>query len=441
MAKKRQSNPVLWLAEATDRILISLDQDLKLGSIVARREKMDSNKEAGSIQIRDLTKVYRLYDKNIDRLKETFHFRKKRYSRDHYALVDINLDIHKGESIGIVGTNGSGKSTLLKLITGVVFPTQGEIRSHGKIAALLELGAGFNMEYTGMENIYLNGTMMGYTEKEMKERIPAIVAFADIGDFIYQPVKSYSSGMFARLAFAVSINVEPDILIVDEALSVGDTKFQVKCIDKMTELRDKGTTILFVTHSVEQIKRFCTRGIWIREGRIVEDGEASHVVDLYENFTKYGQVALEEEEERELPEFRLPKDDSCLAAIQRVRINKNRFRSFEPLEVEVTYDIYDSNMKDLQLGVAIYSKDRKIYVFGPNTNLDKYPLPQEQGRYVVQYRIPKLALMNGDYVIDVGIFNSDGIVNLDYKNSCKSFSVANEYFSEGMVYLEHEWKL
>lgn len=403
---------------------------------------MAANNETGSIQIRNLTKIYHLFEKNTDRIKETFF--KKKYSKDHYALQGINLDIKKGESIGIVGTNGSGKSTLLKLITGVVSPTEGELITHGKIAALLELGAGFNPEYTGIENIYLNGTMMGYSEEEMKRRVPAIVEFADIGDFIYQPVKSYSSGMFARLAFAVSINVEPDILIVDEALSVGDIRFQVKCIDKMTELRDKGTTILFVTHAVEQIKRFCTRGIWIREGKIIRDGEASQVVDLYDNFMKYGESAIEEndgEEKGELENFCRPEDDTCLAAIRKVEINKKMFQSFEPLEVEVTYDIYDDNMKDLQLGVAIYSRDRKIYVFGPNTNLDKYPLPQEVGRYVVQYRIPKLALMNGDYVVDIGIYNSDGIVNLDYRNGCKEFSVANEYFSEGMVYLEHEWNV
>lgn len=396
---------------------------------------MDSMQEKGSIQIKNLTKVYHLYDKNIDRLKETFS--KKKYSKDHYALKNINLEIQKGESVGIVGTNGSGKSTLLKLITGVVSPTDGELHAYGKIAALLELGAGFNPEYTGLENIYLNGTMMGYSEAEMKKRVPAIIEFADIGDFIYQPVKSYSSGMFARLAFAVSINVEPDILIVDEALSVGDTRFQVKCIDKMKQLRDSGTTILFVTHATEQIKRFCTRTIWIKEGTLRADGEAAQIVDLFDNFMKYGEKG--EDTVFEPGEFRLPADSSCLAAIQDVKINKTQFHSFEPLEVEVTYDIYDQNMTDFQVGVAIYSQDRKIYVYGPNTNLDRFSVPQNRGRHVVTYRIPSLTLLSGDYVIDVGIFNSDGIVNLDYKNGCRSFSVANEYFSEGMIHFDHEW--
>ncbi len=395
--------------------------------------------EKGSVEVNDLSKVYHLYNKSSDRLRETFSIKKKKYSKDHYALKNINLSIKHGESVGIVGTNGSGKSTLLKLITGVVTPTTGEIKTEGKIAALLELGAGFNPEYTGIENIYLNGTMMGYTEGEMEKRVPAIVDFADIGEFIYQPVKSYSSGMFARLAFAVSINVEPDILIVDEALSVGDTRFQVKCIDKMRELQESGTTILFVTHAIEQIKRFCTRAIWIKNGEVVEDGEASQVVDLYDNFMKYGERKIEKVDNDE--EFKVPESSDYLAVIQKVTINKNMFKSFEKLEVEITYDVYDEHMEDLQVGVAFYSLDRKIYVFGPNTNLDKFEVPQEPGRHVVKYIVPGITLISGDYTVDVGIFNSGGIVNLDYKNNCEKFSVANEYFSEGMFYIEHQWEI
>ena len=395
--------------------------------------------DKGTIEVRDLSKVYHLYNKPSDRIRETFSIRKKKYSKEHYALKNINLKINKGESICIVGTNGSGKSTLLKLVTGVVTPTTGTIKTDGKIAALLELGAGFNPEYTGIENIYLNGTMMGYTEEEMKKRVPDIIEFADIGEFINQPVKSYSSGMFARLAFAVSINVEPDILIVDEALSVGDTRFQVKCIDKMRELQESGTTILFVTHAIEQIKRFCTRAIWIKNGELIEDGEASQVVDLYDNFMKYGEKKIEKVNNED--EFRLPENSDYLAVIQKVSINKNMFKTFEKLEVEVTYDVYDNHMEDLQVGVAFYSLDRKIYVFGPNTNLDKISVPQKQGRHVVKYIVPELMLMGGDYTVDVGIFNSGGIVNLDYKNNCEGFSVANEYFSEGMFYLKHEWQI
>ena len=237
--------------------------------------------EKGSVEVNDLSKVYHLYNKSSDRLRETFSIKKKKYSKDHYALRDINLSIKHGESVGIVGTNGSGKSTLLKLITGVVTPTTGEIKTKGKIAALLELGAGFNPEYTGIENIYLNGTMMGYTEEEMEKRVPGIVDFADIGEFIHQPVKSYSSGMFARLAFAVAINVDADILLVDEILAVGDQHFQEKCIAKMKELKAQGKTMVFVTHSMGTVKEFCTRAVWLCDGVVKMDGKPDDVIEEY----------------------------------------------------------------------------------------------------------------------------------------------------------------
>lgn len=395
------------------------------------------------IRVENLKKVYTLYNKPVDRLKEALSPMRKSYHSEHVVLNGLNIDIMKGESIGIVGVNGSGKSTLLKLITGVLTPNEGTIQVNGKIAALLELGAGFNMEYTGLENIYLNGTMMGYSEKEMKERVPSIVEFADIGEYINQPVKTYSSGMFARLAFAVSINVEPDILIVDEALSVGDSRFQVKCINKMKELKDKGTTILFVSHAVEQIKRFCTRAIWLKEGEILHDGEASRVVDLYDNFMKFGEKVLQEEEEsvEDVQEESVTRDANVMAVIHSVKLNKNMFSTFDKLEVEVEYEIFEDDINDFLLGVAIYTRDRSGYIFGPNTYLDKFSVPNMRGSHKVKYTIPEIALMNGDFAIDVGIFNNEGIVNFDYKMSVCEFSITNTYFSEGQVYLQHEWEV
>ena len=193
------------------------------------------NKKA--IQVQHLTKMYKLYEKPSDRLKESLGLSRKKKYREHYALRDVNFDIEEGECVGIIGTNGSGKSTILKIITGVLSPTEGEVKVNGRISALLELGAGFNMEYTGLENIYLNGTMIGFTEEEIDARLDDILAFADIGDFVHQPVKMYSSGMFVRLAFAVAINIDPEILIVDEALSVGDVFFQAKCYHKFEEFK------------------------------------------------------------------------------------------------------------------------------------------------------------------------------------------------------------
>ncbi len=233
------------------------------------------------VETRDVVKIYKLYDNPKDRVKEGLNFWGKRYSRDFRALDGISFDVKKGETVGIVGTNGAGKSTLLKIITGVLNPTAGEVYVKGKIAALLELGAGFNQEYTGIQNIYLNGRMMGYSRAEMDKRLDEIVAFADIGEFVNQPVKTYSSGMFARLAFAVSINVEPDILIIDEALSVGDLFFQNKCFQKLEELKEKGVTILFVSHDIASVRQMCSRALWIDRGKQKCFDECNLVCDMY----------------------------------------------------------------------------------------------------------------------------------------------------------------
>lgn len=234
------------------------------------------------LEVSNVTKSYKIYDDPVDRLKETMHPLKKKYHKEFVAVNNVSFQVKKGQTVGIIGKNGSGKSTLLKMITGVLTPSIGTIRVHGKIAALLELGAGFNPELTGIENIYLNGTIMGYSKDEMKQKVNDIIDFADIGDFINQPVKMYSSGMFARLAFAVAINVDPDILIVDEALSVGDIYFQAKCITKMKELAKK-STILFVSHSMDVIKSFCNTAVLLNKGELIEYGPVKDIAQKYEN--------------------------------------------------------------------------------------------------------------------------------------------------------------
>ena len=233
------------------------------------------------ISVDQVSKVYRLYDKPIDRLLESISLRKKSYHKDFYALRDISFSVGRGEAVGIIGTNGSGKSTMLKIITGVLSATTGKVESQGSICALLELGAGFNQDYTGIENIYMNGTMMGFSKAEMDEKLPAILEFADIGDFVYQPVKSYSSGMFVRLAFALYISIDPEVLIVDEALSVGDVFFQAKCYHRMDELKRKGTTILMVTHDLGSVMKYCDRVVLFHKGEKVGEGLPGQMVDKY----------------------------------------------------------------------------------------------------------------------------------------------------------------
>ncbi len=234
-----------------------------------------------AIKVKDLTKIYHLYDKPQDRVKEALNPFKKSYHNDFFAMDDVSFEIKRGETVGIIGKNGAGKSTLLKMITGVLTPSSGEVHTQGTISSLLELGAGFNPDMTGLENIYLNGTLMGFSREEMEPKIEAILDFADIGEFIHQPVKMYSSGMFARLAFSVSINVEPDILIVDEALSVGDMAFQMKCFKKFQDFQAEGRTILFVTHGLDTVIRYCTRGIVIDGGKMVFDDSPKLAVDAF----------------------------------------------------------------------------------------------------------------------------------------------------------------
>lgn len=234
-----------------------------------------------AIKVRDVNKVYKLYDKRSDRLVDALGLsRKKRYT-EHHALQDVSFEVEKGETVGIIGTNGSGKSTILKIITGVVTPTSGEVEIDGRISALLELGAGFNMEYTGIENVYLNGSMIGFTKEEIDSRLDAILEFADIGEFVYQPVKTYSSGMFVRLAFAVAINIDPEILIVDEALSVGDVFFQNKCYKKFEEFKRLGKTIIFVSHDLGSINRYCDRVVLLNKGDKVAEGNPKEMINLY----------------------------------------------------------------------------------------------------------------------------------------------------------------
>lgn len=247
-----------------------------------------------AIKVSHLSKVYKLYDRPMDRLKDSLGLARKQVFKNHYALSDVDMEVKKGETVGIIGTNGSGKSTILKIITGVLNQTEGEVIVNGRISALLELGAGFNQEYTGIENIYLNGTMIGFSKEEIDARVDDIVSFADIGDFINQPVKSYSSGMFVRLAFAVAINIDPEILIVDEALSVGDVFFQNKCYHKFEEFKEQGKTILFVSHDLGSISKYCDRVVLLNKGVKRAEGSPQEMVDLYKKIM----VGLEDSEDQ-----------------------------------------------------------------------------------------------------------------------------------------------
>lgn len=249
-----------------------------------------------AIQVNDVSKMYKLYDRNKDRLIDAFGLSKEPHYHEHYALNHLNFSVGRGETVGIIGTNGAGKSTILKIITGVLNPTEGEVKINGRISALLELGAGFNMEYTGIENIYLNGMMIGFSRTEIDKKMDDILKFADIGDFVYQPVKTYSSGMFVRLAFAVAINIEPEILIVDEALSVGDVFFQAKCYKKFEDFKKMGKTILFVSHDLGSIAKYCDRVVLLNKGNKVAEGSPKDMIGMYKKLLVH-QLELNDEEQ------------------------------------------------------------------------------------------------------------------------------------------------
>ena len=266
---------------------------------------MDNSMENIAIEVKEVEKVYKLYDKPSDRLKEALGIGRGRHHTEHHALKGVSMTIKKGECVGIIGTNGSGKSTILKIITGVLSPTRGSVMVNGRISALLELGAGFNMEYNGIENIYLNGTMIGFTKKEIDEKLDAILEFADIGEYVYQPCKTYSSGMFVRLAFAVAINIEPEILIVDEALSVGDVFFQAKCYHKFEEFKEMGKTIVFVSHDLSSISKYCDRVILLNQGTKLGEGAPKQMIDTYKQVLVGQYVAPETEGERLLDDEQL----------------------------------------------------------------------------------------------------------------------------------------
>lgn len=406
-----------------------------------------------AIEVRNVSKIYKMYNDPKDRFKEALGNGKKKYYKEFYALNDVSFKVGQGEIVGIVGRNGSGKSTILKILTGVLTPTNGDVSIDGKVSALLELGAGFNMEYTGMKNIYLNATMMRVSKEEIEKKIPDILAFADIGDYINQPVKTYSSGMFVRLAFAVAINVDPDVLIVDEALAVGDTRFQLKCMDKFLEFVNQGKTILFVSHDVNSIKRFCNRAIWMNQGKIIQDGNTDEVTDHYLDFLK-SELPIDQYLEQ-CREYSQEKKEACeisaedvagidiaeIRDLQMYNIAGRRIDEIqhgETVRLKVSYLVGDDTIENPVLGVAIRRIDNE-YICGLNTKLDQVNISWKKGYNEIELEYPCFNLIGGEYYFDVGIFDKTGIVNLVYKTKIKTFFVKMDYIAEGIVVLNHSW--
>ncbi len=388
-----------------------------------------------AIRLDGVNKFYNIYDKPYHRLLQGI-FRGKRTFHDvFWALKDISFEVRKGETLGIIGANGAGKSTLLQIVSGTLRPSSGRVEVFGRVAALLELGAGFNPEFSGRENVFVYGSVLGIPKEEIEARYDEIAAFADIGEFIDQPVKKYSSGMYVRLAFAISACVDPDILIIDEALAVGDTRFQIKCVQRLRKLREQGKTILFVSHSMEMVKRFCENAVWLKHGEICQQGPASYVCDSYYAESIEGTESYAEDS----PEPGRATGSSFLARIIDVKAGRPKYSVFDNLKVTVSYEIMEEKIDNFLVGVAIRRAGDDLYLFGPNTSLDDFEVPATRGRHVINYEIERLTLNGGNYYIDVGIFYDRSIVCLDYKSRVLEFEIESEYRFEGLTYLDHRW--
>ena len=401
---------------------------------------MGENKEQEQIAIavQNVCKIYKLYDKPMDRLKEALGLTRNVKHREHFALNNVNFQVKQGECVGIIGTNGSGKSTILKIITGVLNPTSGAVTVNGRISALLELGAGFNQEYSGMENIYLNGTMNGFSNAEIDAKLQDILDFADIGDYVHQPVKTYSSGMFVRLAFSVAINIEPEILIVDEALSVGDVFFQAKCYHKFEEFKKMGKTIMIVSHDLSSIAKYCDRVILLNQGVKLGEGSPKEMIDDFKRVL-VGQYELPEQKSEQslLNDAEVQEAVHTKAAVQK-RAREGNAENTKTLEygtreaeIEEIYIVDDRGvrtnaiLKGMEFG--IYMKVRfhqdlpaPIFAFsiktakwteitGTNTLFEKAFLESvSAGSEKLVSFTQKMSLQGGEYLISFGVTGYNG---------------------------------
>nr|HDM59261.1 ABC transporter ATP-binding protein [Bacillota bacterium] len=368
---------------------------------------------------------------------------------DFWALKDLTLSVPSGSVMGIIGENGAGKSTLLKLATGIIEPDMGKVLVRGRVSALLELGAGFHPELTGRENVFLNGSILGLKRREIHECFDRIVEFAELEQFIDMPVKSYSSGMYVRLGFAIAVHVRPDILVIDEALAVGDEAFQQKSLNKIMEFNKKGKTILFVSHNLAAVERLCDTCIWMHKGRIRAQGPVRNVLREYDTYVADGFVAKLDGKEG----FQVKEKVDGRRGNLKIRVlgvtfldgqgkPNNQFRIGQPMTVRVDYEA-DVPCEAPVFGVAIWREDN-VYIYGTNTLWDdQATTPIEPGRGSFEMRYKALSILEGNYKVSVGIFKPGGTTPydaFDFHPPHYPFRVQGKGTSHGVVFLDHEWR-
>lgn len=395
------------------------------------------------VKVENLSKCYHIYDSPRDRLLQMLLGGRKQYFREFWALRDVSFEVRRGETVGILGFNGAGKSTLLQIICGTLNPTQGHVDTNAKISALLELGAGFNPEFTGRENVFLSCALHGMSHAEIQARFSDIAEFAGIGDFIDQPVKSYSSGMFARLAFSSAVHVNPGLLIVDEALSVGDMAFQEKSITRMKEIRESGTSILFVSHSISAVRNFCDRAIWLDRGRVRAFGERLQICDEYQS-----EVENTIRRDAELGTVsscttRSPAaltDDKTITIVS-AAANKETYAMGEDIYVNIHLAFQSAGIR-YGIGVIIYDAKGNIATI-LNTLRDDIVIAETKPEWLLVIRDNHFA--PGDYTITLSIPDEQAMFSYDKREHCIRFRVAMERNAaglarvEGIVRCQHEW--
>jgi ABC-type polysaccharide/polyol phosphate transport system ATPase subunit len=414
------------------------------------------------ISVRGISKIYRIYDSPTGRLKEILLRGRRKYHRDFWALQNINLEVTSGEAVGIIGRNGGGKTTLLQIIAGVLQPTQGDVRVEGRVTALLELGSGFNPEYTGRENIMLSGQILGIREEEMRQRLDVITQFAELEAFVDQPVKTYSTGMMMRLAFASAIHVDPDVLIVDEALSVGDVYFQRKSIDRMEYFRKAGKTVLFVSHEPQLVQRFCNRALWLERGQAAMFGDAREVVTAYQAFC----AKLEDERLRKAVQNGGISSQEHDEILRELRLTGSRWGngkiSFTNIEMinadgEATWvfnsgdaiavRLHFESDRDYERPIFAIDIHRFDGVFvGSVNNHDTHPtqIPIKRGSGAITLHIGKLELPQNSYFLSLKAYTEADEPHWrdpsDIHNQMYQFDVKTPQLIHGLMKIEAEWE-
>ncbi len=393
-----------------------------------------------AIEIKNLTKSFRVYADQGHSLKEKALSARRRHYEKRMVLNDISLTVQKGEAIGLVGKNGCGKSTLLKLMSRILYPDSGSVKLEGRVSSLIELGAGFHPDMTGRENIFTNASIFGLTHKEIEEQLDEIIEFSEMQEFIENPVRTYSSGMYMRLAFSVAIHVGADILLIDEILAVGDAAFQAKCFERLMEIKGSGTTIVIVSHSMAQLERICDRTVWIESGKVRMEGAPNEVHPMYLDFMGQrrqlsgGNQQLADREHSDSPAHWT---DICLLNEQGERIEK--FRTGETVILHLTYDADPDRAEEALIGLALYRADKAL-CYGTNTQRERLKPVRLQAHGVIRCTFAPMNLIAGTYWFDVGLRRMD-MFAYDYAAQAVRFTVYNTIDETGVTRLEHTWEI